>query len=101
MLYFITTMTHVSGFGSENETYDRRCIGFYQAFADADNAVRGNACDIHEQAYTYCVIESIQDKGGIYPWVDEIWWYKWNDDGYYEPWDPPALVRSITNYCLG
>lgn len=55
---------------------DKRTVGFYNSFKDAENAVVNNVCDICECLYRYALIE--QTEEGMYPDTLTRWLYKYN-----------------------
>lgn len=98
-MFFLTTMNYEALHWTENNIGDVRCVGLFDTFSDANEIVLGNVCDIHETDYCYVVIEEIK-KLGLYPWVDNSYWYEWID-GQYQRIERPIEAKHITNFCLG
>lgn len=82
-----------------------RCVGYYDNFKDADDAVKSNCCDIFETIYNYAVIEKVEP--GLYPYCRERWFYQVhieNDDwlsAEYKPIDEPYCVKHFVNFAIG
>ncbi len=70
-IYTITTVRT-----KDNSVIERRCVGWYRNFFEADHDVMTNNLDIIENGYyDYCVIE--QTPEGIYGSSFSLatWWY--------------------------
>lgn len=90
-MFFISTL-------NDNGEYGPRCIGFTHRLDDAIKAILDNVCDIHEQTFTYALIEDIEE--GLYPNVVSEKWFEWTDDGYH-PIDKPEQFRQYGNFAIG
>ena len=76
------------------------CIGFYSDFNIALNIVTNNICDIHEQSYDYCVIESFCE--GIYESSTKEIWFEWvNSRKCYTECEKPKSFTSTKNFAIG
>lgn len=98
-MYFVTVMTYEHLHWTEGNTGRSRCVGFFQYFSNANEAVLTNLDNIHESEYDYVVIEEIRQEG-IYPWVDASCWYQWIN-GRYQRIEQPIEAKHLTNFCLG
>lgn len=69
-----------------------RIVGFSDTFEEADKWVKNNVVDISDHIYWYAVIQQIEP--GIYPRVENEWWYHFNtnSDGF----DPIPCPDGIT-----
>lgn len=75
------------------------CIGFYSDFNVARNVVVNNICDIHEQTYEYCVIESFGE--GIYETSTNEVWFEWiNSKKCYVECEKPKSFMSTKNFAI-
>ena len=92
-MYFITII--------DSKDNDKRCVGYFDTFEKAEEAVLDNACDINETCYDYCVIENVPE--GLYQYDFKPTWYKWNDlDEVYEKIDyVPEPFKNIIGFCIG
>lgn len=96
-MHFITLIHSTE----EGKTYDdHRCVGYYERFKDASEAVENNYCDIWEYYYDYAVIELI--PSGLFPYDNREYWYKWNDkEKGYEICEQPEFAKGIFGWALG
>lgn len=86
-MYFITTV--------DAKDEDTRCVGYFQTFEEAENAVKNNACDIWETCYNYAVIENI--PCGLYQYDFHPTWYKYHKlTNEYVKCEQPDFVKSIS-----
>lgn len=86
-----------------NGFYDRgekRVIGYFNNWEDADKAVKANLCDrIFDSDYEYAVIEEV--KEGVIKPSKTSWWYKLNEDTLqYEPVDKPEIVKLVQGFAM-
>lgn len=79
---------------------DRRCVGFLTDKMLAIDIIRQNGGDIHEDSYTYAILEKIQP--GLYPTVLEEYWFKWDQDkNEYVGCTKPENFTNVTNFGIG
>lgn len=72
-------------------------VGFKHSFERADEVVRENTCDIHEDCYNYAVIEEVFPY--LYPDSNRTWFYKFNkESGAYKPFDVPEYLFGRTDF---
>lgn len=90
-MFFVSTL-------NKSGEYGPRCVGFTYKFTDALKIISNNICDIHEQTYTYAVIEEMEE--GLYPEVVSEEWFEWVDGGYY-PIDKPEQFKQYGNFAIG
>lgn len=98
-MFFITTMTPDYLRWTSETSGDSRCVGIFENFSDANEIVLSNYYDIFEGDYDFVVIEEIKELG-LYPWVDNSFWYQWID-GRYQRIERPIEAKHITNFCFG
>lgn len=101
-MYFITTIEHLPE-GEYKNMGDRRCVGYFETFDEADESVLNNNCDIWETIYDYCVVEKI--KSGIYQYSfnekDRLF-YKFNmKTRKYDPINTPKEFEGIVGLSIG
>jgi len=60
--------------------YGSRTVGFYFDLEIAIDEVENNSCDIHENSFKYCVIESITQ--GLYIYDIKGIWFEWKEESY-------------------
>lgn len=96
-MYFITTIET-----KKSEVSDTRCVGYFNTFEKAENAVLYNSCDIWETCYDYAVIENIPE--GLYQYDFHPTWYKYHKptNGYMKC-EQPDFVKAVNNvgYAIG
>ena len=96
-MYFVTTI--------DSRDEDRRCVGYFETFEEAEKAVLENACDIWETCYNYAVIENI--KPGLYQYDFHPTWYKWHKlaNGYMKCEQPSFVTKhgsiGTIGYAIG
>ena len=54
-MYFIT-MIQIKN----NKEEDRRCVGYFDNFNEAEHVIINNICDLNETIYNYGLIENIK-----------------------------------------
>lgn len=94
-IFVVTTIRHALRAGS-------RSVGFFHEFKHADEAVRGNDCDLNECGhYPFAVIE--ETDIGIYSYPRKGIWYKWNRDKevYEQIAEKPERFQQICGWGLG
>lgn len=76
-----------------------RIVGFSESFEDAEDSVLHNALDIAEHLYWYAVIQEINP--GLYPTVENEWWYRFNQerDGF-DPMPYPDVLPENDGYYM-
>ena len=79
---------------------ESRTFGYYDNFNDADNALKTNACDMHEYIYHYAILEKID--AGVYPTLGKRWFYKYDKekDGFH-PIEEPKEFEHYGNIAFG
>lgn len=81
----------------------KRCVGYFEAFGDAEQAVLCNDGDIYEYGHwPLCVIEEILSNC-IYPCPPVCeQWYKWNkaEEGY-KRIEKPDSYKNVVNFGIG
>jgi hypothetical protein len=105
-MYFITTIEHLPQ-GDYMEMGDTRCIGYYNNFEKAEEAVINNYCDIWETCYNYCVIEKIPE--GLYQYAvgskyadNDRWFYKYNKEtNQYNFIEEPIEFEHLCGLAIG
>jgi len=99
VVYVITTL-HVNTI-TLNKAWKNRVVGWYPTLWQANEDVIMNACDINEGLYDYCVIEKLSP--GIYPNVEQEWWFEWNsvNNKYKSIPKKPDLFNHCTNFGIG
>lgn len=93
-MFFITTI--------DTRNNDKRCVGYYSTFENAETAVLNNACDIWETCYDYVVIENVDE--GLYQYDQNAVWYKWNDldEKYIKRIEGrPEQYKNIVGFAIG
>ena len=94
-MYFITTIQFKNGIEE-----DRRCVGYFKSFEEAERIVLNNIGDIEETIYNYCVIENIPE--GIYQYDQNAKWYKFDDlVEMYKPCEPPEELHNVVGFGIG
>jgi hypothetical protein len=93
----IFTVTVIEGLDLRSE---KRCMGYYNKFKDANNVVINNMTDINETMYDYAVIEEFVE--GLYPDTKSIHYYKFNESSEkYEEIERPKEWNQICNWGIG
>ena len=92
--YAVVTIGNI-GFG-----HDDRPVGVFPDLKTACEVIETNNCDIHENYYTYVVVEAYD--WGLYPDCRKVVWYKWNlYEKRYIVCDEPTEEKLYTNYAIG
>lgn len=101
VIYTVTTMSKIPSIESY-EPYDCRCVGWFQEFDDADQAVRHNNGDIYEVgSYPYAIIEKI-DEGFYGTSPHERTLYEFNrKTEMYEPIPEPETLKHLCGFGIG
>ena len=76
----------------------RRCVGWFDNFDEANNAVENNFSNMHDDMFEYVVIEKIES--GILVVDSEQYVYKWNGEGYINIETPNAMI-NVSNFGIG
>lgn len=95
-MYFVTVFEKLPS-ADYPDTGDKLCVGFFASYKEAHGVVANNIGDIHEQTYTYAVIERIEE--GVYSQFDRRWFYKFANKGY-EPIQTPEETKNWGNYSI-
>lgn len=90
--YFVGTIEDLGDSGID------RVPGFFATQEEAIDAVENNRHDIHEDCYTYAVIECLES--GLYPEDLDPLFYKWID-GMYQRIKRPAEWQDLYGFTLG
>jgi len=77
---------------------DRRCVGWFESFSEADYAIRHNHKNIHNDMYNYAIIEVMED-GVLINETNRVL-YKWNGQQY-EPIAEPEILSKYRNFGIG
>lgn len=96
-MYFLF-MLKIDAYG---EVEDQRCVGYYKHYDTAKHHMMKNHCDIFEMGYyQYAVINEI--KPGIYPEVNELQWFVYDDERVFTLNDRPVeLEPHWRRYLIG
>lgn len=98
-MYFITTL-QIQNKLDNLVLGDKRCIGYFETFDEAENIVLNNIGDIEETIYNYCVIENI--PAGLYQYDQNAKWYKFNNvEEVYEPCEKPKELKHYVGFGIG
>lgn len=89
IIFAVTTLTRFIG--------EKRTVGWFKSFEEAEEIVKHNLGDIWEEIYLYCVIEEIQS--GLYPYTNE-WWYQRREGGW-EQTNKPSMYFDCVNFAMG
>ncbi|MCI8397739.1 MAG: hypothetical protein HFJ52_09125 [Clostridia bacterium] len=89
-MYFVTTLCNVDE--------DKRCVGYFKTFEEAENIVLNNIGDINETIYDYAIIENIPE--GLYQYDQNASWYQWNN-GKYEKINKPDVYNHLVGWAIG
>lgn len=94
-MYFIT-MIQIKN----NEEEDRRCVGYFDNFNEAEHVIINNICDLNETIYNYGLIENI--KSGLYQYDENPIWYKFDEkSNKYFKCDRPKGFENYTGFAIG
>ena len=96
-IYFVTCIG--PKVGKKHPT--SRCWGWYKDLKRAIKAIETNESDIHEDEFTYAVIEKIPHGMGPLTAVKEIQWFKWvgsHEKGKYVKSEKPEWSMHIINW---
>ena len=74
-IYTVTTIMH-----PEASSSGERCIGFFEDYQTAEDAVLKNSVDMWETIYDWVVIEKV--KEGFYSHDIHSKWFHWEGKGY-------------------
>lgn len=77
---------------------NRRCVGYYNNFYEAENAVLENFSDIHENMYDYVIIEEMEPGLKLSDITRSL--YHWNGNSY-EKIDIPETLKYLSNFSMG
>lgn len=81
---------------------NRRCWGWYKKLNDAIQAIEENRLDMHENEFTYAVIEKVPH--GVCPIIiDQCRWFIWegsHEEGHYSKCDKPKWSIGTINWCF-
>lgn len=79
---------------------DRRCVGWFDNFQEADCAVINNFSNMHNDFYEYAIIEKME-SGILTVDIDRVV-YKWNSKkSQYEAIDTPVELSKSSNFGIG
>lgn len=79
---------------------DRRCVGWFESFNEADYAVKINYKNMHDGMYKYAIIEEMGD--GIFVPENKRFLYEWNEkDQCYQLINEPKLLSKLSNFGIG
>ncbi|MBQ8218470.1 MAG: hypothetical protein IJZ79_01860 [Bacilli bacterium] len=79
---------------------ERRCVGWFDNFQEADYAVINNFSNMHDDFYEYAIIEKIE-SGILTVDIDRVV-YKWNSEkSQYEAIDTPVELSKSSNFGIG
>lgn len=85
---------HIYDFG------DRRCVGWFDCFEEANCAVENNFSDMRDDIYDYAIIEKMEP--GILTVDLERVVYKWNEEKHsYEKIATPPELAHASNFGIG
>jgi len=79
-------------------TQHKRVMGFSFYKNQAIEWIKNNDCDIHEEYYTYAVIEEFAP--GVYYLASYQLWFEWIE-GKYQEIDKPDDFTCICNFAMG
>lgn len=77
---------------------NRRCVGYFADFDEAENAVLENFSDIHENMYDYVIIEEMEPGLKLSDITRSL--YHWNGNSY-EKIDIPETLKYLSNFGMG
>ena len=77
---------------------NRRCVGYFTDFNEAENAVLENFSDIHENMYDYVIIEEMEPGLKLSDITRSL--YHWNGNSY-EKIDIPETLKYLSNFSIG
>lgn len=77
---------------------NRRCVGYFNDFDEAENAVLENFSDIHENMYDYVIIEEMEPGLKLSDITRSL--YHWNGNSY-EKIDIPETLKYLSNFSMG
>ena len=79
---------------------ERRCVGWFDNFDEANNAVENNFSNIHEDMYNYAIIEKME-SGLLMPDLDRTV-YKWDKNTEkFVRIDTPIELSKSSNFGIG
>lgn len=79
---------------------DRRCVGWFDNFQEADCAVTNNFSNMQDDMYEYAIIEKIE-SGILLADIDRTV-YKWNKEkNQYEAIETPIELSKSSNFGIG
>lgn len=92
--YFKDTSKYIPEFG------ERRCVGWYDNFQEADNAVTNNFSNMRQDIYDYAIVEKI-DSGILLVDIDRVV-YKWDKNKeQYIAIETPVELEKSRNFGIG
>ena len=98
----IYTVTTINWTG-DRQRYRNRMVAWYPTLFDAQSCIEQNWGDIYERGhYNHAVIE--ETLSGLYPYVKEEYWYKWEgseEEGGYLPCHKPEDFKCVVNFGIG
>jgi len=96
-MYFISMIRGFDKYG----TNGNRCVGYFETFQEAEEAVINNDCDIYEAGYyPYAVIEGV--KPGLYAISEKSFWYQYNKETKkYEKIKFPEILSHFMGFTIG
>lgn len=71
-----------------------RTFGYFEDLARALLAVERNEQDLHECAYTWCVVERVGPGIHAGALTDESWWFQWDFEG--RRWTPATRPTALS-----
>lgn len=77
---------------------DRRCVGWFESYNEADYAVKSNYRDIHKNLYEYAMIETLED--GVFKQEVNRALYQWNGTEY-QLIEEPEILSKCSNFGIG
>ena len=80
---------------------NRRRVGWFQKFKDAERVLSKNSGDVYEDGYyPFAMIEEVEE--GVYPYNEHVWFYQWDKEKKrYCPIDRPKELRVYANFTIG
>lgn len=79
---------------------ERRCVGWFDNFNEAENAILNNFEDMHNSMYKYAIIEEMDPGILAVDNINKRCLYKWQNNKY-EKIEIPKCLECVSNFGIG